>query len=152
MVQSWCCDYLNNALTIRLKTKLSDDGELYLSAEREHHLLISDHAVTSLLLGQTDSCCKSNFNKVCRLWYNCMWLLPRCGGVSKADNIAARAARPRSIVKGAAYISPIKNWCEILKQSTALFTTHDVPNFIFCTTFNEITSKIGRKVVNISNS
>ena len=39
-------------------------------------------------------------------------LLPRCGGVSKADNIAARAARPRSIVKGTAYISPIKIYLE----------------------------------------
>ena len=47
--------YLNNALTIRLETKLSNDRELYLSAEREHGLLIPDHAITGLLLCQTDS-------------------------------------------------------------------------------------------------
>lgn len=46
---------LNNAFTIRLETKLSDDRELYLSAEREHDLLIPDHTVTGLLLCQTDS-------------------------------------------------------------------------------------------------
>ena len=51
--------YLNDAFTIGLETKLSNDRELYLSAEREHGLLISDHAVTGLLLCQTDSCCKS---------------------------------------------------------------------------------------------
>ena len=50
--------YLNYAFTIRLETKLSNDRELYLSAEREHDLLIPDHAVTGLLLSQTDPCCK----------------------------------------------------------------------------------------------
>ncbi len=50
---------LDNSLTIGLETKLSNDRELYLGAERKHDLLISDHAVTGLLLCQTDSCCKS---------------------------------------------------------------------------------------------
>ena len=49
---------LDNSLTIGLETKLSNDRELYLGAERKHDLLISDHAVTGLLLCQTDSCCK----------------------------------------------------------------------------------------------
>jgi len=47
---------LNNTLTIGLETKLSDDRELNLSAEGEHNLLVSDHAVTGLLLCQTYSC------------------------------------------------------------------------------------------------
>ena len=50
--------YLNNPLTIGLETKLRDDRELDLGAEGKHDLLVSDHAVTGLLLSQTDPCCK----------------------------------------------------------------------------------------------
>ena len=55
-----------------------------------------------LIVAQYSTSFQHTDDAYCRIIF-----LPRCGGVSKADSIAAKAARPRSIVKGAAYISKI---------------------------------------------
>ena len=41
--------YLDDPLSVWLEAELRDDAELYLGAEREHELLVADHAVTGLL-------------------------------------------------------------------------------------------------------
>jgi len=40
---------LDDSLSVWLEAELRDDAELYLGAEREHELLVADHAVTGLL-------------------------------------------------------------------------------------------------------
>ena len=46
--------YLNDSLSVRLKSKLCDDRQLNLCTQGKHNLLISDHAITSLLFGHMD--------------------------------------------------------------------------------------------------
>ena len=45
----WPVCYLDDSLSVWLEAELRDDAELYLGAEREHELLVADHAVTGLL-------------------------------------------------------------------------------------------------------
>lgn len=46
---------LDDSLTIRLEPELRNYRQLNLCAQWEHDLLISDHAVTSLLLGMVNT-------------------------------------------------------------------------------------------------
>ena len=46
---------LNDALAVRLESKPSNHSELNLRAKREDNLLISDHAITRILLGCQDT-------------------------------------------------------------------------------------------------
>jgi len=46
---------LDDSLAVRLKSKLSYDSELNLSAEWEDNLLVPDHTVPRLLLGCQDT-------------------------------------------------------------------------------------------------